>query len=143
MASFGTVRGRILGLFAVGWTLAVGPVHAQKACQLAAQKPMLITQLFFGRSIAGRAPLSEGEWRSFATRVLTRNFPDGFTAYDADGQWLNKAHRIVRERTKVVVIAAELNPTFATRLAAVTDAYRQEFHQLSVGVITQSECAAF
>src|SRR5215831_2244363 len=75
---------------------------AQTSCPLPGQKPMQVAHLFFGRAIPGRGPLTNREWSRFAAEVLTPNFPDGFTAYDADGQWLNdKLHRIVRERSKV------------------------------------------
>jgi hypothetical protein len=105
---------------------------------------MQVVHLFFGRAIPGRAPLTNWEWSRFASEVLTPNFPDGFTAYDADGQWMNdKLHRIVRERSKVVIIAADPGADIVQRLAAVTDAYEKQFHQLSVGVISETSCAAF
>ncbi len=113
-------------------------------CPLPGQKPMLVAQLFFGRSIAGRGPLTDREWSSFAAKVLTPNFPDGFTAYDAGGQWLNSETRgIVRERSKVVIVAVPSDASVAARIAAVSDAYRAQFRQLSVGVITETACAAF
>jgi hypothetical protein len=117
---------------------------AQTSCPLPGQKPMQVVHLFFGRAIAGRAPLTNREWSRFASEVLTPNFPDGFTAYDADGQWMNdKLHRIVRERSKVVIIAADPGADIAQRLTAVTDAYEKQFRQLSVGVISETSCAAF
>ena len=60
-------------------------------CLLPAEKRMLVAELFFGRDIAGRAPLSEAEWRDFAAEIITPNFPDGFTVFDAEGQWRNPA----------------------------------------------------
>ena len=105
---------------------------------------MQVVHLFFGRAIPGRAPLTNREWSRFAADVLTPNFPDGFTAYDADGQWRNDTrHKIVRERSKVVIIATDPGSDMAQRLTAVTDAYRRQFHQLSVGVISETSCAAF
>lgn len=105
---------------------------------------MQVFELFFGRSIKGRAPLTEREWRDFSARVVTASFPDGFTAYDADGQWMNTdLHRVIRERSKVVIIAADDSPDLAKRITTVTDAFRRRFHQLSVGVISQTACAAF
>jgi Protein of unknown function (DUF3574) len=50
---------------------------------------------------------------------------------------------VVREQTKIVVIATAPSPDFAERLQDVTDAYRGRFHQQSVGVITHDVCAAF
>lgn len=105
---------------------------------------MEVTELFFGRDIEGRAPLTGEEWADFAAKVLSPNFPDGFTVYDAEGQWLDKAtNKIVREPSKVVIIAAEESPDLVKRIDAVTDAYRKRFHQMSVGVISEPVCASF
>jgi len=113
-------------------------------CPLPGQKPMAMAQLFFGLSVPGRGPVTAQEWRKFASSTLTRSFPDGFTAYDGSGQWMDpKAHRIVRERARVVIVVANDDAQFAKSIATVADAYRAEFHQQSVGVVTQKACAAF
>src|ERR1700720_3138159 len=52
------------------------------ACLLPTQKPMLVVELFFGRNIPGRSPVSEAEWADFVARVITPNFPDGFTVFN-------------------------------------------------------------
>jgi hypothetical protein len=80
----------------------------------------------------------------FAAKVLSRNFPDGFTAYDAEGQWFDDySNRTVREQTKVVIVAVAANVDIASAVKAVMDTYRRQFHQLSVGVISETSCAAF
>ena len=105
---------------------------------------MLVAELFFGRNIPGREPLTDAEWTTFAADTITPNFPDGFTVFDGDGQWQNPATgRIARERTKIVLVAAKPGADFAPRLTAVIDAYKLRFHQQSVGVITGDSCAAF
>ncbi len=105
---------------------------------------MLVAELFFGRTIRGRAPLSEAEWSAFAAEVVTPNFPAGFTVLDGDGQWQNPATgRIGRERSKILLVAARRTPDLAARLAAVIDAYKARFHQESVGIITRDSCASF
>jgi hypothetical protein len=105
---------------------------------------MLVAELFFGRNIPGRGPLTEPEWRAFAAEIVTPNFADGFTVFDGDGQWQNPAtQEITRERTKIVLVAAKRAPDLAPRLSAVIDAYKARFHQQSVGVITRDSCAAF
>jgi hypothetical protein len=114
------------------------------SCPLASEKPMIEAQLFFGRDIAGRAPVSDKEWTDFVAAVLARDFPDGFTVSDGNGEWRDPVfNAVVREQTKIVVIAAAASPDFAKRLRHVTDAYRGRFHQQSVGVITHDVCAAF
>jgi len=105
---------------------------------------MIEAQLFFGRDIAGRAPLSDAEWAAFAATVLTKDFPDGFTVSDGEGQWRDpQTGAIVREQSKIVLIAADNSPVLAAKFGDVIDAYRAQFHQQSVGVITRPVCAAF
>lgn len=105
---------------------------------------MLVAELFFGRTIRGRGTLSDAEWAAFAAQVVTPNFPDGFTAFDGEGQWRNpQTGQIGHEPAKVVLIAAMRSPGLAGRLSAVIDAYKTRFHQQSVGIITRDSCAAF
>jgi hypothetical protein len=114
------------------------------SCPLAKQKPMLVTQLFFGLSVKGRGPVTPQEWTVFVRRNVAPRFPDGFTVYEAQGQWLDPAsHAVVRENSKVMIIAAEDTAEVRTKIGEVSDLYRTAFHQQSVGVITRRECAAF
>jgi hypothetical protein len=114
------------------------------SCPLPKEKPMLVTQLFFGLSIAGRGPVTRHEWSEFLRQEVSPRFPDGFTVYEAEGQWLDPAgHSVVREHSKVMIIAAEDTSEVRTKIAEVSDLYRKAFHQQSVGVITRRECAAF
>lgn len=105
---------------------------------------MLEYHLFFGRDIPGRSPLTDAEWADFAARVVTPNLPDGFTAFDAFGQWMNPAsHRISAESTKVLIIAVPDTPASEAAIRAIEDAYKAEFHQQSVGTTVAPVCAAF
>jgi len=114
------------------------------SCARLGGAPMLEYQLFFGRGIAGRAPLTDQEWSAFAAQVVTPHLPDGFTAFDADGQWMNPAtQRIVRERSRVLIVALPDTPQSATAIAAIKDAYRAQFHQQSVGMTVHPTCGAF
>jgi Protein of unknown function (DUF3574) len=118
------------------------------SCLLPSEQRMLVAELFFGRNIGGREMLSEAEWAEFAAQFVTPNFPDGFTVFDGDGQWRNPGQnpatgKIARERTKILLVAAERTQDLGTRLSAVIDAYKARFHQQSVGIITRDSCAAF
>ena len=120
------------------------PTAPPYACLLPTEQRMLVAELFFGRDIPGRGPLSAAEWNDFAARIVTANFPHGFTMFDGAGQWRNPATGdIAREPTKILVVAAKRSPDLAGRLSAVIDAYKERFHQQSVGVITRDSCAAF
>jgi hypothetical protein len=117
---------------------------APYSCLLPAEQRMLVAELFFGRGIKGREPLTDAEWAGFAAQIITPNFPDGLTAFDGEGQWRNpQTGQIAGGRTKILLVAAKREPDLARRLSAVIEAYKAQFHQQSVGVITRDVCAAF
>jgi hypothetical protein len=114
------------------------------SCLLESQRPMLLIDLYFGRDIVGRAPVTDAEWAAFAAHEITPRFPDGFTVMDAQGQWLNPAmHRIGREATKLVRVAVLPGRDIAARVGAIVAAYRGQFQQEAVGVTSHEACGAF
>ncbi len=97
-----------------------------------------------GLSVPHRGPVTAKEWDGFLKDVVTPRFPDGFTVYDSYGQWLNsKTKAIVREKSKTIAIAAPDDPLTKAHIGEVADAYRTQFKQLSVGIVTSHVCAAF
>ena len=100
---------------------------------------MLVVELFFGR-----ANVSDAAWQQFATQTLTVRFPDGFSTWDAAGQWRAAPDKpISREASKLVIIAADDSATSRARLEAVMADYRTRFNQQSVGIVLNRACAAF
>ena len=113
-------------------------------CPVRGEHPMIEAQLFFGRDIEGRGPVTKEEWSEFAAKVIAENFPDGFTVTDGEGAWFDpKAKSMVHEDTKIVLVAAKQSPGLAAKLTHVMDAYKRQFHQQSVGLVTRQVCAAF
>jgi len=49
----------------------------QYSCLLPSEQRMLVAELFFGRGIKGREPLTDTEWAEFTAQIITPNFPDG------------------------------------------------------------------
>jgi hypothetical protein len=120
------------------------PSATAAGCLGPGQQRMIVAELFFGRTIGGRAPLTDGEWAEFSAQTVTPNFPDGFTVLDGEGQWRNpRTGLIAHEPTKILLVAAKPDPDLGRRLSAVIDAYARQFHQQSVGVITAEGCAEF
>jgi hypothetical protein len=114
------------------------------SCLLPSQKPMVTAELFFGRDIPGRQSLTAAEWSEFAARILTKEFPDGFTSFDGEGQWRDpQTGAIVHEPSKIVIVAVDPAPDVKARLRAVMSAYRHQFKQKSVGLVTAPGCGAF
>jgi hypothetical protein len=104
-------------------------------------RPMLRAELYFGRTM-GKGEMSEAQWRQFAAQVLTPGFPDGLTVLDARGQWRD-GRRLVRERSKLVIVVLSDAPAAHERITAAAEAYKTRFHQKSVGIVVQPVCAAF
>jgi hypothetical protein len=105
---------------------------------------MVVVQLFFGESIGSKGRVTKRQWNRFAKDILTPHFSDGFTAYDAEGQWFDAAtKRVVREPSKVVIAARDGFKDIRSDVDAVTAAYKARFHQQSVGIVTMQACGAF
>ncbi|HEF5152565.1 DUF3574 domain-containing protein [Burkholderia multivorans] len=114
------------------------------ACTQPGQHAALQADLLFGRDIAGRAPVTDAERAAFLADVVTPRFPDGFTYWDAQGQWRDRATgRITQEASFLVRIVADDTPDTRTRLDAIRNAYAQRFHQESVGITLVPACASF
>lgn len=105
-------------------------------------KPMLRTELFFGRHAGDRLAVSDKQWTRFVARELTPRFPDGLTVLDGTGQWRDGG-RVMREPSKIVIVVTAADAEARERIAAATKAYVARFRQKSVGVVTQPVCAAF
>jgi len=105
---------------------------------------MIVAELFFGRDISGREPLTDREWSDFVASVIAGEFPKGFTVTDGDGEWRDPTTgTVIRERTKIFVVAAPRSPDLAVRISRVRDAYIHLYRQTSVGVVTYDACGAF
>jgi hypothetical protein len=98
---------------------------------------MLDIELLLGR--AG----GEAKWRAFLAREVTPRFPDGLTVYETAGQWRDPATKVIaREKSRVLRIIASAD-TAPDKIAAVAEAYKTQFRQKSVGVVTREVCASF
>lgn len=123
---------------------ALTPPKPAAQCPLSSEDRYASIELFFGRDIPGRGPLTDAEWDDFVARVVTQQFPDGFTVLDGDGQWFDQATgHMTHERSKILLIAADPDSDLKTRIGSVVDAYRTQFHQRSVGILTSEACGAF
>jgi hypothetical protein len=117
---------------------------ADRTCKIPGTQPMTWVTLYFGRDIAGHGMVTDAQWARFAADVIGKQFPDGFTVFDAHGQWRNPATGAVgSEPTKVVQIALPGSADPQAGIAAIEASYKQQYQQLAVGVITGSGCGAF
>ncbi|RXT57039.1 hypothetical protein B6S44_00915 [Bosea sp. Tri-44] len=115
----------------------------QQACA-PGQQPTLSAELLFGRKIGDRVGVSEAAFRSFVDAEVTPRFPDGLTILDGSGQYRDReGGRLIREPSKLVLIAMADEAGNREKLAAIAEAYKRSFSQQSVGLILKPACASF
>jgi hypothetical protein len=123
----------------LSWAMLVAFVpraFAQPSCA-PPQKPVLDIEFLLGR--AG----GDWKWRTFLAREVTPRFPDGLTVYETAGQWRDPATKVItREKSRVLRIIAPTDTT-PEKIAAVAEAYKTQFRQKSVGIVTRQVCASF
>lgn len=123
--------------------LATGTAAAEP-CALPGETPMTVIRLYFGQDMPGGRKVPRAAWRHFLRDTVTPAFPDGFTVYDAQGQWMDEnIRRVTREPSEVVEVAVAPGGDLQSKIAPVIARYRARFHQQSVGVVTVSGCGAF
>jgi hypothetical protein len=113
-------------------------------CPAAQGAPVLVYDLFFGRSIQGQHEVSDRAWDDFVDQVVTPNLPSGYTVFDAAGAWLNPATgHTGHERTKLLLVALPDDAAGAAAIARIRQAYQVQFHQTLVGMTVAPACASF
>lgn len=104
-------------------------------------KPALEVSLYFGRDKPAGGQVSDAEWASFVTEIVTPQFPAGHSVVDAGGQYRDASGRIVRESSKLVVIVVFDAPAHHKKVASIVDTYVKRFGQESVLRVERPACA--
>ena len=93
--------------------------------------PKVRTTLYFGLT-RDKGAISELEWQIFLRDEVTRRFPDGLTAWDAEGQWRTPAGTIDQERSKVLLLVHADTNEARRAVQELIATYRKMFEQQSV-----------
>ena len=104
-------------------------------------KPALEVDLYFGRDKQGGGEVSEAEWAAFLTDTVTPRFPDGLSVLNVEGQTREPSGRIVRERTKLMVVVVFDAPAHQGKVREIIEAYNSRFGQHGVFRSEQPVCA--
>jgi hypothetical protein len=115
------------------------PGQQQQACR-APLKPALEVNLYFGRDSAA-GEVSEAEWAGFLAQEVTPRFPDGLSVLDVAGQHRDPSGRIVREKSKLLVVVVFDAPAHAGKVQAIVEAYSRRHGQHSVFRTEHAVCA--
>lgn len=104
---------------------------------------VVVDRLFFGRNVDGQEVVSDSAWRVFLSEEVTPRFPDGFTAWPANGQWRTAQGRVERERSFVLELTHPAAPAADSAVAAIAAAYKRRFRQESVLRVSSPGRATF
>jgi hypothetical protein len=101
------------------------------ACARLKPAPLVLDTLYFGmKTPVGQ--VSEKEWADFVDFEVTPRFGDGFTVWDAKGQWKDSKGFIVQEPTKVLQIAHPDSAEAEGMVKKLIQSYKTKFAQESV-----------
>jgi hypothetical protein len=91
-----------------------------------------VERLYFGRNKGDVEVVTDSAWAAFLREVVTPEFPQGLTVWEAAGQWQGAEGRLGRERSFVLEIVHPLDSSGETRVERVIEAYKHRFGQESV-----------
>jgi len=102
----------------------------------------LRTILYFGLARPA-GTITEQEWQTFVRQEVTPRFPDGLTVWEVDGQWRGSDGRIVKERSKVLLLVHADTQKARDAILSLIRHYKQAFGQESVLWETTPVCVMF
>lgn len=130
-------RKLVVVLFAVSVLFTPGceqaaTVGERKPCWLRQPGTAVKTELFFGLSKPHGGTVSESQWQQFVDEHITPRFREGLTIVDANGQWLGKQGKVIKEKTKIVILLHSDNEDTNASIEYIRDKYKQLFQQEAV-----------
>ena len=106
------------------------------------QRASVNDTLYFGTAKPGGA-VSGDEWDRFLREVVTPRFPEGFTQWEASGQWKPADGSIVREGSHVLAIVHPASPQAEANVRAIAAEYKSRFRQEAVLRVRSEACVSF
>jgi hypothetical protein len=120
--------------------LSMTGVAAAETCA-APLKAATEVDLYFGRDQAAAGEVSDEAWEAFLAADVTPRFPEGLSVLDVAGQYREPDGRLVREKTKLVVIVVFDASAWRPQVAAIAEAYTRRFGQHGVFRVERAVCA--
>ena len=93
---------------------------------------LISDRLYFGRNIPGGGVLSESDWATFLSEVITPRFPAGLSVWRAQGQWRDTNSIIQREDSFILDLLHPDDVTSEQSVREIMTAYKTRFKQEAV-----------
>jgi hypothetical protein len=92
------------------------------------------TELYFGLAKPDGSEVTAEEWAQFLADKVTPRFPAGFTVIEALGQYQGNDKKIVKEKSRVLILLYEKKDRKLTngKIEEIRAAYKKAFQQESV-----------
>jgi hypothetical protein len=102
------------------------------------------TELFFGTDKPG-PDVTDYQFTKFVDSTVTPRFPDGLTVLAGNGQWKGENGKVVKERSKVVIILYPVTGAdeSSKKIEEIRDLYEKKFQQESVLRTDSTEQVSF
>lgn len=113
-------------------TMTVAPCSADG--QLAVQE-----LLYFGTATPSGHVTPE-DWGQFLNETVTPRFPEGFSAWQASGQWRSASGEIIREPSYVLSLVHTDDPAPNKAVQDIIATYKMRFQQEAVLRVTSHTC---
>ncbi len=107
-----------------------------RAAETAASPQFVATHIYCGRNIPAGGEVSEEQFAAFLETDVTPAFPAGLTAYDAYGQMQTSEGKIVKQKTKVLLLVHDNSKSSLDAIHKIAASYRSKFGNPQVMVMT-------
>lgn len=85
------------------------------------------TTVYFGMDMPAGGTVSEAQFAQFVQDVVTKEFPEGLTAFDAYGQMEHADGSIERQPTKALLLVHEKSSAGSEAVGRIIESYRSSF----------------
>lgn len=114
----------------------VSPRSCLPGAQAAVQQ-----QLYFGTQTPSGQVTPEA-WSQFLTESVSPRFPQGFTTWQASGQWRSASGSIVREPSYVLDVVHPASISDDAAIRDIVESYKTRFQQEAVLQVRANVCMA-
>jgi hypothetical protein len=130
-----TVTRNLLGVVALAMLAACASGtrgSAGIAPGLAGARDQVSDRFMFGRAMPSGGMVSDSAWQDFLQQVVTPRFPEGFTVWRTEGQWLDPRGVLVKEPGFVLEVIHPKGVPADSVFERVATEYRVRFRQDAV-----------
>ena len=83
------------------------------------------------------------EWRQFLVETVTPRFPEGFSVWQASGQWRSASGAIVQEPSYVLSLVHPPSAAIDRSIEELVASYKARFQQEAVLRVRSDACTSF